>query len=193
MVTGLAGCDCPAAIKIGSTSCVSFLYLAHLYAGNENAIRSKSGFFRGLSAYRNLHRGSGGAVLRGFFFFGRQCYYFDVQSCRQAAGTSGICTANQAEAGDFNPGAALQEGINAQQSVTDNARKTAAYNALINTYGPIAGDPDSALKLQEYGQRERTNPIAVEQGQADLLAQKLQTRTLKRSWKIRNMSPERRQ
>lgn len=107
------------------------------------------------------------------FSFGRQCYYFDVQSCRQAAGTSGICTANQAEAGDFNPGAALQEGINAQQSVTDNARKTAAYNALVNTYGPIAGDPDSALKLQEYGQRERTNPIAVEQGQADLLAQKL--------------------
>lgn len=69
-----------------------------------------------------------------------------------------------------------QEGANAfavrEQSLgalTDQERKTAAYNALASTYGvAVAGDPDTALKAQEFGQRNLTNPIAVQQANATL-------------------------
>ena len=32
------------------------------------------------------------------FSFGRQCYYYDMNSCQQAAGTQGACVINQDEA-----------------------------------------------------------------------------------------------
>ncbi len=106
------------------------------------------------------------------FSFGRQCYYFDVQSCRQAAGTSGICTANKLRLATSIQAPLYRKALTpsrALQITPARLRRTTAGQH----YGPIAGDPDSALKLQEYGQPERTNPIAVEQRQADLLAQKL--------------------
>ena len=53
-------------------------------------------------------------------------------------------------------------------AIGENARKVAAYNALAAAYGPQAGDPDSALKMQEFGQRTSMNPIAVEQAGANL-------------------------
>ena len=31
------------------------------------------------------------------FSFGRQCYYYDMNTCRQAAGTQGACVVNQEE------------------------------------------------------------------------------------------------
>jgi hypothetical protein len=31
------------------------------------------------------------------FSFGRQCFYYDMDSCRQAAGTSGACVVNSEE------------------------------------------------------------------------------------------------
>ena len=32
------------------------------------------------------------------FSFGRQCYYYDLRTCQQAAGTSGACVINEDEA-----------------------------------------------------------------------------------------------
>lgn len=32
------------------------------------------------------------------FSYGKQCYYYDMDSCRQAAGESGACVINQEEA-----------------------------------------------------------------------------------------------
>lgn len=59
-------------------------------------------------------------------------------------------------------GAQTAEGIGVA------ARKTAAFNALQKIYGDVAGDPEAALQTQEYGQREQTNPIAVDQAKANL-------------------------
>lgn len=64
---------------------------------------------------------------------------------------------------------AFADRVNSLGALTDQERKTAAYNVLANTYGVgVAGDPDTALKAQEYGQRQQTNPIAVQQAQANL-------------------------
>jgi hypothetical protein len=63
----------------------------------------------------------------------------------------------------------LNQGAEFERGLTNDERKTAAYNALSNTYGvALAGDPDTALKDQEFTQREQTNPIAVKQAQSTL-------------------------
>jgi hypothetical protein len=69
---------------------------------------------------------------------------------------------------DQDPMAAVQEGLNFVKSLQDQSRKSAAYNVLRKSYGDIAGDPEAALNMQAYGQRELTNPIAVQQAQSTL-------------------------
>lgn len=69
----------------------------------------------------------------------------------------------------FDPNVALAEGAKFTDNLRDQSRKTAAYNALLAAYGPaVAGDPDTALKGQEFQQRTQTNPIAVQQASANL-------------------------
>lgn len=63
---------------------------------------------------------------------------------------------------------AAAEGAQAYGALSDAVRKSAAFNALSRAYGPAAGDPEADLQLQEYGQRQQTNPIAVQQAQANL-------------------------
>lgn len=66
-------------------------------------------------------------------------------------------------------GNALNEGAQFERGLQADERKTAAYNALSSAYGvALAGDPDTAIKDQEYTQREQTNPIAVKQAQSTL-------------------------
>lgn len=60
----------------------------------------------------------------------------------------------------------LNEGIDASNKLTDTSRKAEAYNALKQSYGDIAGDPERALELQSYGARQ--NAIPVEQQQREL-------------------------
>lgn len=62
----------------------------------------------------------------------------------------------------------FQSNVEAQGALGNQSRKAIAFNALDKIYGPIAGDPAAALSLQEYGQREKTNPIAVQQAGATL-------------------------
>lgn len=69
----------------------------------------------------------------------------------------------------YDPARDLTGGEQYSSAVTADERKAAAYNALANTYGvALAGDPDTALKDQEYVQRDKVNPIAVQQAQANL-------------------------
>lgn len=59
-----------------------------------------------------------------------------------------------------------QQGVNLRRG---EERKNAAYNALRQVHGPIAGDPQAALAMQQYSQRGRENPLrlrAMEQQQA---------------------------
>lgn len=66
-------------------------------------------------------------------------------------------------------GASLNQGLEFARGLASDERKEAAYNALSNAYGvALAGDPDTALKAQQYTQREQTNPIEVQQAQANL-------------------------
>jgi hypothetical protein len=66
-------------------------------------------------------------------------------------------------------GNALNQGAEFARGLAADDRKTAAYNALANTYGvALAGDPDTTIKAQEFQQREKTNPIAVQQAQSTL-------------------------
>ena len=66
-------------------------------------------------------------------------------------------------------GESLKGGSDFQGALTDAERKAAAYNVLNSTYGAaVAYDPAAALQAQEYGQREKTNPIAVDQARATL-------------------------
>lgn len=69
---------------------------------------------------------------------------------------------------DQDPMEGVQEGLNFVKSLQDQSRKSAAYNALRKSYGDVAGDPEAALNMQAYGQRELTNPIAVQQAQSNL-------------------------
>lgn len=60
-------------------------------------------------------------------------------------------------------------GITAFGALQNQERKTAAYNAFNKVYGPgPAGDPDAAVTLQGYAQKQLTNPIAVQQAQSTL-------------------------
>lgn len=54
------------------------------------------------------------------------------------------------------------EGVNASQNVINNWRKNKAMNALTKIYGDIAGDPEDALKMQDYQQKEQMNPLLVQ-------------------------------
>lgn len=66
-------------------------------------------------------------------------------------------------------GESLKAGSDFMGALTDAERKSAAYNALNRAYGPaVAYDPATALQAQTYGQREKTNPLEVEQAQANL-------------------------
>lgn len=66
------------------------------------------------------------------------------------------------------------EGIEAANQLTLQHRKALAYNALRSGYGDaIAGDPDAAIKAQAYRQRELTNPLEVQQAQANLEGKQL--------------------
>jgi hypothetical protein len=40
------------------------------------------------------------------FSWGKECYFFDMESCEQAAGTAGACIVNQDEAQPPSPGGA---------------------------------------------------------------------------------------
>lgn len=69
----------------------------------------------------------------------------------------------------YDPGGQYRAGVDAAGALSSMERKTAAYNALANTYGvALAGDPDTTIKAQEFRQREQTNPIAVKQAQSTL-------------------------
>lgn len=48
---------------------------------------------------------------------------------------------------------------NAFEGGRADARKTAAYNALRAAYGDIAGDPETASRLQTYSQNEQAFPL----------------------------------
>lgn len=78
--------------------------------------------------------------------------------------------------------AALNQGIDVSNKITDTSRKAAAYNALKQTYGDIAGAPEQALELQSYGARENSIPVDLAQKQlklkSDTAAAPLQQRKL---------------
>ena len=77
-----------------------------------------------------------------------------------------------AEGYDVNAGmTAAQQAVEAQNT---NIRRTMAFNALKKVYGDVAGDPAAALKMQEYGQNEQLNPIAVDQAKANLTGTNLE-------------------
>lgn len=65
------------------------------------------------------------------------------------------------------------EGIQAAGVLANDARKALAYNALARAYGPVAGDPEGALKLQDFTQKQITNPTEAEQGKANLTSTNL--------------------
>lgn len=70
---------------------------------------------------------------------------------------------------DYTPAANALAATEQAGALAADERKDAAYNALKNTYGvALAGDPDTAIKDQEYTQRTLTNPIAVQQANANL-------------------------
>lgn len=72
-------------------------------------------------------------------------------------------------------GNSLNQGEQFARGLAADERKSAAYNALANTYGAaLAGDPDTAIKAQEFEQRQQTNPIAVQQASATLNQTNLQ-------------------
>lgn len=52
-----------------------------------------------------------------------------------------------------------QQGVNLRQ---EEERKQAAYNALSRIYGPMAGDPQAALQMQDYGHNEQANPLRID-------------------------------
>lgn len=56
----------------------------------------------------------------------------------------------------------VQTGIESAQALTDQRRKTMAYNALQKVYGDIAGDPAAALQMQTYGFNDQANPLKLQ-------------------------------
>lgn len=51
------------------------------------------------------------------------------------------------------------------QLFNDTLRKNMAFNALAKVYGPIAGDPDTATKLQAYSHAQQMDPLLVQNQQ----------------------------
>ncbi len=63
---------------------------------------------------------------------------------------------------EFTPvGELAQQSQGAWDAISDSIRRESAYNALRKTYGPIAGDPVNALRMQAYGQNEQMNPLQI--------------------------------
>lgn len=65
------------------------------------------------------------------------------------------------------PAAAQAQGEEAAQKALDDQRKNAAYAVLANTYGPVAGDPDSAAKLQQNAFNAQIDPLKVQAAQRE--------------------------
>lgn len=61
-----------------------------------------------------------------------------------------------------NPIIAARQGAQLSQDYYTNQRKAAAYNALREQYGDIAGDPDSAVKLGNYLSQQQKLPLELE-------------------------------
>lgn len=67
---------------------------------------------------------------------------------------------------EFTPvGVLAQQSQGAWDAMTDSIRRQSAYNALRKVYGPIAGDPVNALRMQAYGQNEQMNPLQIQNQQ----------------------------
>jgi hypothetical protein len=75
--------------------------------------------------------------------------------------------------GDYTPASNALAASEQASALSADERKNAAFNALAKAYGPQANDPDAALKMQQFGQHELTDPIAVQQAQADLTGKNL--------------------
>lgn len=75
-----------------------------------------------------------------------------------------------------------QSGYDAMQ---DSIRKTAAYNALRQTYGPVAGDPDNALRMQAYDYNRQMNPLQVQNQQLTNTARSDQNSYLAQSYPVK--------
>jgi hypothetical protein len=61
------------------------------------------------------------------------------------------------------------EGADFARGLTTDERRTQAFNALSKAYGPaVAFDPVAAAQAQAVKQKDLTNPIAVQQDQANL-------------------------
>ena len=61
-----------------------------------------------------------------------------------------------------NPMDSALKGAKLSQDYYDSKRKAAAYNALREQYGDIAGDPDSAVKLGNYLAQQQKLPLELE-------------------------------
>lgn len=59
------------------------------------------------------------------------------------------------------PASAFAQGQEAAQLATDNWRKNQAMQSLENIYGPIAGDPEDATKLQNYNYLQQADPLRL--------------------------------
>lgn len=65
------------------------------------------------------------------------------------------------------------QGEQAAQQQLDDFRKNAAYNALVQTYGPAAGDPDAWAKSAQAKQTQDVEPYAAPTAQAELQGKQL--------------------
>lgn len=65
------------------------------------------------------------------------------------------------------------QGEQAAQQQLDDFRKNAAYNALVQTYGPAAGDPEAWAKSAQAKQTQDVEPYAAPTAQADLQGKQL--------------------
>jgi hypothetical protein len=57
---------------------------------------------------------------------------------------------------------AVNEGIQASQSIQDNYWHNSAQNALTQMYGPIAGNPQGALQMQQYNYLGSLDPLLLQ-------------------------------
>lgn len=71
--------------------------------------------------------------------------------------------------GDYTPAANALAATEQASALDAEERKQTAYNIFSQTYGKaLAGDPDTATKIQTYNQNQQLDPIAVQQAQAGL-------------------------
>lgn len=72
----------------------------------------------------------------------------------------------------------------AWDGMTQSIRQRDAYNALAKIYGPIAGDPVNALRMQSYGYNEQMNPLQIANQQITNQAKQQQTDYLAKSYPL---------